>query len=383
MIEHLCKLILSIVTRENENEEWRANERLLGKFEKNTNNYDISQFKKKSADSDNIIPRIINLSKDVMKFLDDDTMSELSPNQIDQIIYESLLSVYRMPSVVKSFETEVLAFHDWWRIHIKRWIRQATSHKLNTNTYRQLGWRHLTTMIQETRGHLQSTTRSNIVRMTGSKISQYNLASEVESQNRYYSAQRIAYKKVTPLGMTLNLSVSDARRDRRHSLGRGLGRSLWLLRELQQEQRNNDHCCALPRSKKRRRTSLITPLNGLNRCFDGSLPLPTLVPVGLALNSGSNKMDTLGHRLAYWILEEKLLNTGWSMCKDDVIDTGIASALEFLIDLYEENRDDLLDTLSCQGMESFEKFSAVCIEHSEQYTSKQSDGDARRKKKRK
>jgi hypothetical protein len=50
-----------------------------------------------------------------------------------------------MPSVANDFETDTVAFYDWWRRLIQSWIRCPV-----WAGYHRLGCRHLAAMMQET-----------------------------------------------------------------------------------------------------------------------------------------------------------------------------------------------------------------------------------------
>ena len=347
----------------------------------------------KDNDDSKATATIVNLSKTIMEFLDSDNLASslLSPEQLDRIIHGCLLDIYRLPLVANDFDTETIAFYDWWRCRIKDWIiptREPSSSRSNShgNGYEyecechRLGWRHLIAMIQETRNHLRPPPRSVRVRGAGSKVvnGEYKLLKQHRPYYRYYSSQKLTYEKTTAEGRTLSLCLCIVD-DSPTSTTQNQGNSLFFLTELDEEQPNTDcdtdYYCAPPRSGKGqdKRINLIPPLGGWKRCSYGLFPPPTLVPVGAVPESGSSD-DTHGQRLARWILEEDVLATGWCWSNsnkysnnDVVVDAGIASVLELLIDFYEEDGGSSSSILAAQkgcssmGTELFVKFAAACL----------------------
>jgi len=400
IIEDLCKNISFLVRQETENELQNAQ-----------NAKDIDDSSKAAAHT------IVNLSKAIMEFLDnsDNASNRLSPDELDRIIHGCLLDIYRMPSVVNDFDTDTVAFYDWWRRRIKDWIiltREPLSSRNNSHgsgyeyeyeyEYYRLGWRHLTAMIQETRNHLRPPPRSVRVRGAGSKVvnGEYKLVvvkgreenQQQEPYYRYYSSQKLTYEKATAEGRTLSLCLCIVD-DSPTSITQNQGNSLFFLTELDEEQPNTDcdtdYYCAPPRygNDKDKQVNLIPPLGGWKRCSYGLFPPPTLIPVGavpvaVAVPGSNSSDDTHGQRLARWILEEDVLATGWSWSNknknknsnkppggnDDmaVVDAGIASVLELLIDFYEEDggsSSNLAAQTDCSSMgtELFVKFAAACL----------------------
>ena len=134
-----------------------------------------------------IILRILNLSKQVMEFIDVDVASQLPSERLDEIIRDSLLELYRLPSVAEKFQAETLAFYNWWGRHIRTWSHQS------------LSFRHLKAMMDEIKDHM---------RIPASRSFQFKHRSP-GANDRLYSARRVSFSKISPLGKTLGSCLSD------------------------------------------------------------------------------------------------------------------------------------------------------------------------------
>ena len=104
MIECLCKSISFLVQWATDNERRKA---LLA-----CGSCDVQNDSKHTGEHD-FTARIIALSKVVMEFLESDNVSNLAHHKFD-IYLGCLLDLYRMPSVANGFETDTVAFYDWW-----------------------------------------------------------------------------------------------------------------------------------------------------------------------------------------------------------------------------------------------------------------------------
>jgi len=105
-----------------------------------------------------IAGRIICLSQTIMENIDDD-YEFLTVDKIDEITVDCLLPIYRIPSVINNNESkkDTIGFYCWWR---KLILKCITS---NDCDYKELGWRHMGLMIEETRTHLPSYSSSVVV----------------------------------------------------------------------------------------------------------------------------------------------------------------------------------------------------------------------------
>lgn len=138
MIECLCKSISFLVQWATDNE--------MRKAPSACDSIGVQNDNKHTGEHD-FTARIITLSKVVMEFLESDNVPNLAPHKFDDKIIGCLLDVYRMPSVANGFETDTVAFYDWWRRLIQSWIRCPVC-----GDYQQLGCCHLAAMIEETTG---------------------------------------------------------------------------------------------------------------------------------------------------------------------------------------------------------------------------------------
>jgi len=331
---------------------------------------------------------IVRISQEVMDLIDSTSNYDLPPQTLDRVIRECLIDAYRLPSIVNNYQNETFAFYNWWRQHIKDWIRRRPSNNDHSIDYHRLGWSHLVEMMREIRDFLRPPPLVVRVIGAGSGIvnGEYKLArecllsepqAEMQQQQQqqqqpqsffqYYSTTKITYEKLTADGRTISLCFCDVDRSPT-STTQNLGHSLWFLTELDEEQPNtdcdSDYYCALPRSGKRSRTNLVPPRNGWKRCSHGSFPPPTLVPVGTtAVSENEVSPDTHEQRLARWILEEDIMVYGWCQQKPphDMIDAGMHSVLELLIDFYEEDGENPIQKTSSLGTELIVKFASICL----------------------
>ena len=238
LIEGLCKNISFLVEWANKNEDTISREEDSQTENENEN-----------ENGDNSIRRIINLTVEVMEFIDAEQASNLSADKLDEIVHGCLLDAYRMPSVANGFQIETVAFYDWWGRLIKGWIQCP-----NPPSHRRLGWRHLKVIIHETRDHLRPPPRTRAFRLKRRRNQRF----------RYYSAQRIAYEKITPVGRTLSAILCDLLNSP-SPVTSYQGNALWFLRELDEEQPNNrdggiNYCCFMPRLGKRKLNQKIPKL---------------------------------------------------------------------------------------------------------------------------
>ncbi len=162
------------------------------------------------------ICRLLNLSKQVMDYIDVNLASKLPSEKLDEIIRGSLLGLYRLPSVAKKFETETLGFYDWWGHHIRTWSHDS----------RPLVRRHLKAMIAETKELL----RSENINSSNYKLKRHTSGNKV----RHYSARRLSYSKVPPLGRALGSCLSDYA-SFPSPITSHHGNALWFLKELETE----------------------------------------------------------------------------------------------------------------------------------------------------
>lgn len=230
LIEGLCKNISFLVEWANQNEDIISREE-----------YSQTENGNENESGDSSIRRIINLTVEVMEFIDAEQASKLSADKLDEIVHGCLLDVYRMPSVANGFQIETVAFYDWWGRLIKGWIQCP-----NPPSHRRLGWRHLKVIIHETRDHLRPPPRTRAFRLKRRRNQRF----------RYYSAQRIAYEKITPVGRTLSAILCDLLNSP-SPVTSYQGNALWFLRELDEEQSNNrdrgiNYCCFMPKYGKRK-----------------------------------------------------------------------------------------------------------------------------------
>lgn len=376
MIVDLCQSLSFLVRRESQNQY--------------TKKYNC---KKSAAEDDDYYNddsrarMIIELSKVIMQFLDTENASNLPPEDIDQMVLECLLDTYRIPSIVNEYETETIAFYEWWRRLIKSWIGDVYSKNSSCGCYQRLGWCHLEAMVRETRDQLRPPPLSIVVSGAGSKDvnGEYKLVIEYsthvantelqhqekkqELHHRFYGSQKVTYEKTNMDGRTFSLCLCGVNQSPTSITNQGgTGHSLWFLSELDEEQPNTDcdidYYCALPRSGKRRRTNPIPPLQEWKRCSHGLFPSPQLT----LSSEGACGSDTHWQQLARWIVEEDLLASclRWSTNKpsDEDTDIGVSSIMEFLIETYEEQgRSNLGETKgSSLGTELLVKFAASCLE---------------------
>ncbi len=327
---------------------------------------------------------IIDLSKVIMEFLDTENALSLSPEELDRMVLGCLLDTYRIPSIVNDFETDTVAFYDWWRKRIKSSIGDPYSkNQQSGGCYQRLGWRHLAAMIRETRDQLRPPPLFIVVNGAGSKevngeyklVGDYSLPvangglqrqeQQQEPCYRFYGNRKVAYEKTTKDGRTFSLCLCGVNQSPT-SQG-GTGHSLWFLTELDEEQPNTDcdidYYCALPRNGNCKRTNPVPPLQEWKRCSHGLFPSPKLA-LSDAEGAGS---DIHWQRLARWILEEDLLAECCWWCthkqRDKDADSGFSSVMEFLMEIYEElGRSNLGDTAgSSLGTELLVKFAASCL----------------------
>ena len=140
VVTELCRTISCVVRWKTSKDLDRFPSQLIGNITEKVitdNNGDDDD------DDYNTTRRIVNLSKTVMEYIDDNS-SSLPPDVLDFMIRECLLKLYRIPSVIRDFQTQVMNFFDWWRNLIKGWIKCSVY-----SDYNKLGWRHLAAMIQD------------------------------------------------------------------------------------------------------------------------------------------------------------------------------------------------------------------------------------------
>ena len=389
MICDLCRNLSILVQMENENETQTASA---------NKSYDAQEAEDtaNNVNDDFRVRMIINLSKVIMDFLGTDNAPNLPPEEVDHIVLGCLLDTYRLPSVANVFESETADFYEWWRWRIKEWIwKPFSNNNQSSSCYQLLGWRHLTAMIRETRDHLRPPPLSIMVSRAGSKEvnGEYKLVHGcssslgnglIQHQGKeqqifypFYDSRKVTYEKNTIDGRTFSLCLCGVDKSPTSAAEKGTGHSLWFLTELDEEQPNTDcdidYYCALPRNGKRKRTNPVPPLSGWNRCSQGLFPPPRLVPSGaVGLEGTDERPDTHWKRLARWILKDDLLaNCRWWCIhkpRNDDVDSGYTSVLEFLIDVYEEGEKiNPGETAgSSMGTELFVKFAMSCLEGQKQ-----------------
>jgi len=247
LIEILCKNIsfqVRWVVNKNSNEEEKR---------KLTDRVAGNEHKPSDDDEQITIRRVIKLSKDVMELVDFDLASRLPTEKLDDIIRGSLLGLYSIPSVVKSFETETIGFYDWWGHLIV-----ALSKCPMCDAHHKLGWCHLKAMVHKMwEDHDLGPSRKS----RSYKLKRKSRSSEAREQRyRYYSAQRISYDKLSPMGRTLNTHLCDLANSP-SPITTYHGNALWFLKEVADPEESSADChqfdyfCLLPRCgiRKRRR----------------------------------------------------------------------------------------------------------------------------------
>ncbi len=157
-VEHLCKQISLQVRWLTMNE--RRNATADGK---------VSEI---SPDVTAIIVRILNLSNQIMEFIDADVVSQLPSKKLDEIIRDSLVGLYRLPAVAEKFQAETLAFYNWWG------------------------------RMDETKDHL---------RIPASRSFQFKHRSPGANDRLYSnSARQVSFSKISPLEKTLGSYPSNS-----------------------------------------------------------------------------------------------------------------------------------------------------------------------------
>ena len=217
LIEELCKNLSVLLARSEIDKHHQHNET---ETNKGTPNDDDDSSNRNNNKKNSVASRFVRLSKTVMEFIDYEHEHEheckrettatttssltksISAEQLDRIITGCLLNIYRVSSVVNGFPGDTMAFFDWWRKHIFRWItvlgntstncqqqqrKQKQHYKCNYHQhnhhhqqYNNLGWKHLKAMVSETRDHLSPPPYSYIVSGAGSQAvnGRYTLSPE-------------------------------------------------------------------------------------------------------------------------------------------------------------------------------------------------------------